>query len=68
MILGILFYERITWEGVLAGMSGGFLASVAWLTWFKADYYGLYEAIPGFLAGLVLTYGVSYMTSSKKFA
>ena len=66
VILGILYYKRITWEGVLAGMSGGFLASVAWLTWFKADYHGLYEAIPGFITGFVLTYGVSYMTSGKK--
>ena len=37
-------------------------------TWFKADYHGLYEAIPGFIAGLVLTYGVSYMTSGNKSA
>lgn len=65
-VLGILFYKRITWEGVLAGMSGGFLASVAWLTWFKAGYHGLYEAIPGFVAGLVLTFGVSYVTSGRK--
>jgi len=65
-VIGILYYKRITWAGVLAGMLGGFLASVIWLTVFKSDYYGLYEAIPGFLAGMILTYGVSWLTSEKK--
>ncbi len=63
VVIGILYYKRITWEGVIAGMLGGFLTSVIWLSFFKADYYGLYEAIPGFLAGMLLTYGVSAMTS-----
>jgi len=61
-MLGILYYKRITWEGVLCGMLGGFLASVVWLSFFKADYHGLYEAIPGFIAGFVLTWGVSRLT------
>ena len=64
-VIGILYYKRITWEGVLCGMLGGFLVSVIWLTQFKADYYGLYEAIPGFTAGLILTFGVSWLTSKK---
>ena len=61
-VLGVLYYRRITWLGVLSGMLGGFLASVAWLSFFKDDYHGLYEAIPGFVAGLVLTWGVSRLT------
>jgi len=65
VVVGILYYKRITWAGVLAGMLGGFAASVVWLTWFKAGFYGLYEAIPGFFAGFVLTYGVSWLTSKK---
>jgi sodium/proline symporter len=65
VIIGILYYKRITWLGVLCGMSGGFIASVVWLIYFKADYYGLYEAIPGFIAGMVLTFGVSWATSRK---
>ena len=65
-VIGILYYERITWAGVLAGMLGGFVVSVAWLSWFKADYYGVYEAIPGFIAGLVLSFGVSWLTSRQK--
>ncbi len=62
-MIGVLYYERVTWEGVLSGMLGGFIASVAWLSFFKADYHGLYEAIPGFIVGMVLTFGVSRLTS-----
>jgi sodium/proline symporter len=61
-MLGILYYRRITWEGVLCGMLGGFLTSVAWLSFFKSNFHGLYEAIPGFIAGFVLTWAVSRMT------
>ena len=64
-MLGLLYYKRITWEGVLSGMLGGFIASVVWLSFFKADYHGLYEAIPGFVAGLLLTFGVSRLTSRE---
>ena len=64
-MLGVLYYKRITWEGVLSGMLGGFIASVVWLSFFKADYYGLYEAIPGFVVGMLLTFGVSRLTSRE---
>jgi len=66
VVIAILYYRHTTWEGVVAGMLGGFSASVAWLMWFKTDYYGLYEAIPGFTAGMLLTFGVSLLTSNKK--
>jgi sodium/proline symporter len=62
-VIGILYYKRITWLGVLCGMSGGFIASVVWLMFLKDDYNGLYEAIPGFIVGMVLTLGVSRLTS-----
>ena len=67
-VFGILYYRRVTWAGVLAGMIGGFGASVVWWAFFKADYNGLYEAIPGFIVGFALTYGVSMLTSEKKSA
>jgi sodium/proline symporter len=65
VVVGILYYKRITWEGVLSGMLGGFVASVVWLVWFKEDFHGLYEAIPGFMVGFALTYAVSWLTSKK---
>lgn len=61
-MIGVLYYKRVTWEGVLAGMLGGFITSVVWLSFLKTDYHGLYEAIPGFIAGIVLTFGVSRLT------
>jgi sodium/proline symporter len=65
-MIGVLYYKRVTWEGVLAGMLGGFIASVVWLSFLKADYHGLYEAIPGFIVGMVLTFGVSRLTWKRR--
>ena len=67
-IIGVLYNKRITGAGVLAGMLGGFATSVIWLVQFKDQFDGLYEAIPGFLAGFLLTYGVSWLTSKKAAA
>jgi sodium/proline symporter len=65
VLIGILYYKRMTWLGVVAGMSGGFLVNIIWLAWFKESYHGLYEAIPGFIAGIVLTFGVSRLSYKK---
>jgi len=62
VLLGLLYYKKITREGVIAGMLGGFLTSVIWVLAFKDQAYGLYEAIPGFAAGFLLTWGVSRLT------
>jgi Na+/proline symporter len=61
-LLGILYYRKITRAGVIAGMLGGFLTSVIWVLVFKERTYDLYEAIPGFIAGFALTWGVSFLT------
>jgi sodium/proline symporter len=61
-MIGVLYYKRITWLGVLSGILGGFVTSVVWLMVFKETWHGLYEAIPGFIAGMVLTFGVSRLT------
>ena len=47
--------EITTWAGVLAGMIAGFTTSIIWVEQFKADTHDLYEAIPGFIAGFVVT-------------
>jgi Na+/proline symporter len=52
----------VTREGVIAGMLGGFLTSVVWVLAFKEQTYNLYEAVPGFIVGTVLTYAVSMLT------
>jgi len=64
----LLYYKKTTWMGVLAGMIAGFTASIVWVAHFKTDYYGLYEAIPGFTAGFVATYVVSRLTQKQSAA
>jgi Na+/proline symporter len=58
----LLYYRKTTREGVIAGMLGGFLTSVVWVLWFKEQTYGLYEAVPGFIVGMVATLVVSAAT------
>ena len=64
--LGLLYYKKITREGVIAGMLGGFLTSVVWVLFIKEHTYNLYEAIPGFAAGFLLTWLVSWLTFKEQ--
>lgn len=62
VVLSLLYYEKTTREGVIAGMSAGFLVSVIWVVQLKDLTYELYEAIPGFIIGGLVTVVVSRMT------
>ncbi len=62
VILCALFYRRTTLAGAVAGMLGGFLTTVIWVLAFKARAHGLYEMIPGFAVGLLLTLVVSRLS------
>jgi sodium/proline symporter len=62
VILSLLYYQKTTQIGIAAGMASGFLTSVAWVLLFKDRTFELYEAIPGFIAGGVVTVLVSYLT------
>ena len=44
-------------------MSAGFLTSVVWVLLLKEYTYDLYEALPGFVAGTLVTLLVSMLTS-----
>ena len=66
VILCLLYYKRTTRQGVIAGMLAGFLTSVIWVLQLKELTFGLYEAVPGFAAGLLATWLVSRMTSDKQ--
>ena len=68
VLLGLLYYKKITRQGIIAGMLGGFLTSVVWLLFFKEHTYNLYEAIPGFAMGFLLTWGVSRATWKESAA
>ncbi len=63
VVLAALFWKGATRQGAIAGMVVGFLVTVVWVVVFKADFYDLYELIPGFIAGLGTIVVVSLMTS-----
>jgi sodium/proline symporter len=68
VVLCSLFWKRTTREGALAGMLAGFATTVIWVRMFKADFYDLYEMIPGFFAGLLVCVLVSLITKSNEEA
>lgn len=65
VILCALYYPRTTLNGAIAGMLGGFLTTMVWVLAFKARTYDLYEMIPGFFVGLVLTVVVSSVSAPR---
>jgi sodium/proline symporter len=62
VVLLSLFWKRTTRSGALAGMLAGFGVTVGWVLFFKASFMELYEMIPGFFAGLLVTWLVSLRT------
>ena len=62
VILCSLFWKRTSRAGAIAGMVAGFLATVVWVLLFKERFYDLYEMLPGFAVGFVVTIGVSLVT------
>jgi len=58
----LLYYKKTTREGVISGMLAGFATSIVWVELFKEQMHDLYEAIPGFLVGIAVTYIVSTIT------
>ncbi len=62
VLICLLYYKKTTRAGVLSGMLAGFLTSVIWMLEFKEQAYGLYEAVPGFVVGIIVTLLVSLVT------
>ena len=62
VVLCSLFWKRTTRAGAIAGMIAGFVGAVGWVLFFKAQFYDLYEMIPGFTLGFAATVGVSLVT------
>jgi sodium/proline symporter len=65
-VLCALFWPRTTRQGALAGMTSGFIVTVVWAAFFKAEFHDLYEMIPGFAAGLLFTVAVSLGTRKEE--
>jgi sodium/proline symporter len=68
VVLCSLFWKGTTRAGAVAGMVGGFVTTVGWVVFFKEGFYDLYEMLPGFAAGFILTISVSLATSPPEGA
>lgn len=53
-----LFWNRLTYKGAVAGVVGGAVVDVIWMFTLSAST-GIYELIPGFIAGLIAAVIVS---------
>ncbi|MDH3434212.1 MAG: sodium:proline symporter, partial [Gammaproteobacteria bacterium] len=66
VLICLLYYKKTSRAGVVAGMLAGFATSIIWVEQFKEQSHGLYEAIPGFALGIVVTVVVSAMTQESQ--
>ena len=67
-----LYWKRLNYTGCVSGIVSGFLVSILWLVCFNLNYYlntssliydtGVYEILPGFIAGLITAIVVSLCT------
>ena len=72
VILLSLYWKRFNYKGAVAGIISGFLTSLLWMILFNLPYYGfdkiiaytnLYEIVPGFIVGLIVSIVVSLLTN-----
>ena len=68
VVLCSLFWKRTTFADALAGMLAGFLTAILWVLFLKERFFDLYEMIPGFLVGFLVTIGVSLLTTPPESA
>ena len=58
VIILSLFWKRFTYKGAIAGVVGGAVVDVLWMN-FLTDSTGVYELLPGFVAGFIFSVVVS---------
>jgi sodium/proline symporter len=61
VILLSLYWKRLTYTGALAGIIAGFLIDLLWYAYLAAET-GVYEIVPGFFGGTLITITVSCCT------
>ncbi|MCR4817876.1 MAG: sodium/proline symporter [Fretibacterium sp.] len=59
-ILLSLYWRRFTFAGAATGIVAGAGVDIAWLTWMS--HTGVYEIIPGFIAGLLAAVAISLIS------
>ena len=57
-----LFWKRFTFSGAVAGIVVGALVDALWLVFLSGT--GIYEIIPGTIAGLIAAVAVTYATAA----
>ncbi|MCL2080843.1 MAG: sodium/proline symporter PutP [Oscillospiraceae bacterium] len=60
-ILLSLFWKRFTFEGAVAGIVAGAAVDIMWLTIPALSGTGLYEIVPGFIAGTIAAVAVTLL-------
>ena len=58
VIILSLFWKRFTYKGAIAGVVGGAVVDVLWMN-FLTESTGVYELLPGFIAGFIFAVVVS---------
>ena len=59
-ILLSLFWRRFNFKGAIAGISVGAIVDICWIIFFSST--GLYELLPGFIAGMIAAVIVTLIT------
>jgi len=62
VLLLALFWRRFNFQGALAGIITGAAVDILWLIFLKGT--GIYEIIPGFIAGLLVSVLVAKLTAA----
>ena len=65
VILLALFWKRFNYNGALAGIIAGFAVDIFWYLKLSACT-GVYEIVPGFLAGLIVAVIVTLLTKAPE--
>ncbi|HYW76913.1 MAG TPA: sodium/proline symporter PutP [Gammaproteobacteria bacterium] len=67
-IILALYWNRMNWQGALAGMIVGGVTVLVWHTWLlpMGGFFGLYEIVPGFVFSAVAIVFVSMITPAPK--
>ena len=63
VIILSLFWKRFTYSGAVAGICTGFIVDMLWYA-FLSESTGLYEIIPGFIAGLIAAVVVTLLSKA----
>ncbi len=58
-----LFWKRLTYTGAVTGIVVGAVVDIVWLVWLTAPT-GIYEILPAFIIGLVVTVAASLATKA----